>query len=102
VRLDRRRRHSRCLSLEAAHTGQPPCHGYLHGAPANWRVALSLDVTNADLKNALAKREQLLSRCDDEMNTLVPKVADISKEHVTEIFSADHLPDSASARSRAG
>jgi hypothetical protein len=27
----------------------------------------------ADLKDALTKRELLLSRCDDEMNTLVPK-----------------------------
>ena len=33
-----------------------------------------LDATNSDLKNALAKREQILSRCDDEMNTLVPKL----------------------------
>jgi chromosome segregation ATPase len=34
---------------------------------------LPLAVTNTDLKDALAKRELLLSRCDDEMNTLVPK-----------------------------
>ena len=30
-------------------------------------------VANTDLKDALTKRELLLSRCDDEMNTLVPK-----------------------------
>jgi len=35
------------------------------------------DATNVDLKNALAKREQILSRCDDEMNTLVPKLGHI-------------------------
>ena len=34
---------------------------------------LPLAVTNTDLKEALAKRELLLGRCDDEMNTLVPK-----------------------------
>jgi len=34
---------------------------------------LPLAVTNTDLKDALAKRELLLSRCDDEMNTLVTK-----------------------------
>jgi hypothetical protein len=60
-----------------------------------------LGVTNADLKNALAKRELLLNRCDDEMNTLVPKLADISKEHavITEMFSAKKL-SSANASSR--
>ena len=34
---------------------------------------LPIAVTNTDLKDALTKRELFLSRCDDEMNTLVPK-----------------------------
>ena len=34
---------------------------------------LPIAMTNTDLKDALTKRELLLSRCDDEMNTLVPK-----------------------------
>jgi chromosome segregation ATPase len=34
---------------------------------------LPIAVTNTDLKDALTERELLLSRCDDEMNTLVPK-----------------------------
>jgi septal ring factor EnvC (AmiA/AmiB activator) len=34
---------------------------------------LPIAVTNTDLQDALTKRELLLSRCDDEMNTLVPK-----------------------------
>jgi hypothetical protein len=49
--------------------------------PPTERTPVIGDVANADLKNAHAKREQLLSLCDDEMNTLVPKLADISKEH---------------------
>jgi chromosome segregation ATPase len=33
---------------------------------------LPIAVTDTDLQDALTKRELLLSRCDDEMNTLVP------------------------------
>ena len=45
----------------------------IDNARQRFRSILPLAVTNTDLKDALAKRELLLSRCDDEMNTLVPK-----------------------------